>query len=340
MNDISGRAKKILHAVVSEYLTTGDAVGSHTLTRRYHFDVSPATVRSVMGELEDLGMLRHPHTSAGRVPTEKGLRYYVDTLLRVRRLSEPEREGIRGHVAQGGDVPDVMQRATQVLRDLSHLTVVVQAPRLENDTISHLEFVRLRDDQLLAVVAASTGQIQNKLVQIDFPLRAGDLEHINNYLKDLVTGQTLEVIRARVVEELAKDQIHHDELKSRALGLAAAAVPSEAHAAIIVDGQSNLLSATENLDRARAVLRGLEEKEFILRLLDRTLAAPGICVFIGAEANLADLTDISVVAASYGGDDRPLGTIGVIGPSRINYSKMISLVDFTADVISEALPKL
>jgi heat-inducible transcriptional repressor len=346
VNDVGHRAKKILHAVVSEYLATGDAVGSETITRRYGLEVSPATVRTVMSDLEEIGLLRHTHTSAGRIPTDRGLRYYVDTLLRVRSLSQTEKEDIRDRLGPAPtDVQEVMLRTTRLLRELSHLAVVVQAPRPESDAISHVEFVRLRETTLLAVIATASGQIQNKIVTTESPLSPSDLDRVNNYLNELVAGLTLAEVRARIARE-ADDERQKDQLESRALELARAAVvpPSSDNAggALLVDGQSNLLAATEDVDRAKRVLRTLEEKDLIVRLLDRTLDAPGICVFIGAEANFPDLTDISVVASSYGtsGEGRPLGTIGVIGPSRMNYSKLIPLVDFTAEVITEALPKL
>ncbi len=342
MNDPGARAKKILHAVVSEYLSSGEAVGSQTLARRYGLDVSPATVRNVMSDLEEQGLLRHLHTSAGRIPTDRGLRYYVDTLLRVRSLSNVEKDEIRERVGPvSSDPQEVMQRVSLMLRELSRLAVVVQTPRPESDSISHIEFVRLRDDQLIAVIAPASGQIQNKLVPIDFPLSPSDLDRVNNYLNELVHGLTLDQVRARIVQEIDKEK--NDPVLARALALAVAAVPADTSGGEIhVDGQANLVAVAEDLDRAKRVLRTLEEKDVIVRLLDRTLSAPGICVFIGSEANLADLTDISVVAASYGGggDDRPLGTIGVIGPSRMNYSKVIPLVEFTAEVITEVLPKL
>ena len=336
--DIGGRAKKILHAVVSEYLATGEAVGSQTVTRRYGLDVSAATVRNVMGDLEEIGLLRHAHTSGGRIPTDRGLRYYVDTLLRVRSLSTGEKEEIRERF--GGtrsDLPEMMQRTSRLLRELSHLTVVVQAPRPDSDVVEHIEFVRLREDQLLAVIASSSGQIQNKLVPLDVPLPPADLDRINNYLNSLVSGLTLDQVRTRLTSEIEGDRAAHDQLAARALQLAAAAVPTDTGAEVLVDGQSNLLSGQTDLERAKTLLRTLEEKDLIVRLLDRTLSAPGICVFIGAEANLADLTDISVVAAPYGGDGKPLGTIGVIGPSRMNYSRVIPLVDFTSEMISDVL---
>jgi heat-inducible transcriptional repressor len=338
--DIGTRAKKILHAVVSEYLATGEAVGSQTVTRRYGLDVSAATVRTVMGDLEEAGLLRHTHTSGGRLPTERGLRYYVDTLLRVRSLTTGEKGEIRERLGpSGGDVPDVMQRTSRLLRELSHLTVVVQSPRPESDVVQHLEFVQLREGQLLAVIAAASGQIQNKLVPVDFSLSPSDLERINNYLNGLMSGLTLDQARARLVEEVKGERAAHDELVARALRLASAAVPADPEPDVRVEGQSNLLAGKADLERAKLLLRTLEEKDLIVRLLERTLSAPGICVFIGAEANLADLTDVSVVAAPYGPDGRPLGTIGVIGPARMNYSRVIPLVDFTAEMIGEALGK-
>jgi heat-inducible transcriptional repressor len=343
VNEIGIRAKKVLHAVVSEYLATGDAVGSQTVARRYALDISAATVRAVMGELEEEGLLRHPHTSAGRIPTDRGLRLYVDTLLRVRSLSALEKDDIRGRLGPATETPEVMQRVARLLRELSHLAVVVQAPRPESDAISHMEFVRLREGQLLAVIASSSGQIQNKLIHLEAPVAPGDLDRINNYLNSLVAGLTLDQIRARVLQEIEheKERSVSDPVLAQALGLAAAVVPGGGGTSeILLDGQANLVAETTDLNRARRVLRTLEEKDQIVKLLDRTLAAPGICVFIGAEANLADLSDISVVAASYGIEERPLGTIGVIGPSRMDYSRVIPLVDFTADVITEILPRI
>jgi heat-inducible transcriptional repressor len=291
--DIGGRAKKILHAVVSEYLATGEAVGSQTVTRRYGLDVSAATVRNVMGDLEEIGLLRHAHTSGGRIPTDRGLRYYVDTLLRVRSLTAGEKDDIRERFSGAApDVSDMMQRTSRLLRELSHLTVVVQAPRPDSDVIEHIEFVRLRDEQLLAVIASSSGQIQNKLIPLDIQLSPGDLDRINNYLNTLVAGLTLDQVRGRLSAEIESERAVHDQLMAHALRLASAAVPSDAPSAVFVDGQSNLLSGNTDVERAKVLLRTLEEKDLLVRLLDRTLAAPGICVFIGAEANLADLTDI------------------------------------------------
>jgi len=344
VNDVGLRARNVLHAVVCEYLATGQAVGSQTVAQRYALGISPATVRSVMGELEDQGLLRQLHTSAGRIPTDRGLRLYVDSLLRIRGLSAGEKEEIRGRIGPPTETHEIMQRVVRLLRELSHLAVVVETPRLESDPISHLEFVRLHEGQLLAVIATTTGQIQNKLVHTDLPLAHGDLDRINNYLNRMIAGLTLAKMRARVLLEIEREKAHSasDPVLAQALDLAAAASAPQADSAgnLMLDGQSNLVAKAADLERARCVLRTLEEKDQIAKLLDRTLAAPGICVFIGAEANLADVDDVSVVASRYGKGGQPLGTIAVIGPSRMNYAKMISLVDFTADVITEMLPRI
>ena len=228
MSDIGSRAKKVLHAVVSEYLATGEAVGSHTVARRYALEVSPATVRAVMGELEDEGLLRHQHTSAGRIPTDRGLRLYIDTLLRVRSLSHWEKEGIRGQLGPATEIQDIMQRTARLLRELSHLAVVVQAPRPKSDEVSHLEFVRLREGQLLAIIATTSGQIQNKVVHVDFPLSPSDLDRINNYLNSLVAGLPLDDMRRTVLEEVWR--VKSDALKTFGPGLAGETVGEIEHA--------------------------------------------------------------------------------------------------------------
>jgi heat-inducible transcriptional repressor len=314
-------------------------VGSTTVARRYPLEVSAATIRNVMAELEEIGLLSHPHTSAGRIPTQRGLRLYIDTLLRVRSLSSGEKETIREHLAPAAEPQEVLHRVKNLLRELSHLAVVVQTPRPASEAVAHIEFVRLREGRLLAVIETTSGQIQNKLVPSDRTLASEDLERVNNYINSLVAGLTLPELRIRLAQEIEKER--ENVLKTQALTLAAAVVPHATTASeILLAGQSNLIAGATDLNRAERVLRTLEEKDQILHLLDRTLEAPGICVFLGAETNLADWADIAMVAVSYGGGDRPLGSIGVIGSSRMNYSKVIPLVDFTADVITEVLPRL
>lgn len=341
MADLSHRAKKILHAVVQEYLHTGETVGSRTITRRYGIDLSPATVRNVMADLEELGLLKQPHTSAGRVPTNDGLRFFIDSLLKVRSLSPAEKEQIRARYGlPPADLDEALQRTSRLLAEMSKQAAIVIAPAPERSRLEHVEFVRLRDGEILAVLVAQGGHVENRLVRVD--LDAAFLERVNNYLNELVAGRTLEEVRARVLEELGDEKNRVDELVSQALRLGQAVFTTEtATPGVIVSGQANILEPAHagdpaGVDRIRALLRTLEEKERIVEFLDRTLVADGIQVWLGAETPFAD-EHLSVIATPYGPEERPVGTIAVIGPTRMNYSKVIPLVDFTAELVSDVL---
>ncbi len=342
MAELTHRARKILQAVVQEYLHTGDAVGSRTLTRRYGIELSPATVRNVMADLVELGMLRQPHTSAGRVPTNEGLRFFIDSLLKVRSLSPKEKEEIRARYGlPPADLDEALQRTSRLLAEMSRQAAIVIAPAPERQTLEHVEFVRLRDGEILAVLVAQGGQVENRLVKIDGAPDAAFLERVSNYLDGLVAGRTLEEVRQRVIEELGDEKNRVDELVSQALRLGQAIFTPETAPGVIVSGQVHLLEPAHagdpaGVDRIRALLETLEEKERIIQFLDRTLAAEGIQVWLGAETPFA-ADDLSVVATPYGPDDKPVGTIAVIGPTRMNYSKVIPLVDFTAELVSDVL---
>lgn len=347
MSELNHRARKILQAVVQEYLHTGDAVGSRTLTRRYGIDLSPATVRNVMADLEELGLLKQPHTSAGRVPTNDGLRFFIDSLLKVRSLSAKEKEEIRHRYdLVGGDVDEALQRTSKMLSELAQQATIVISPGPDRQRLEHLEFVRLSGGELLTVLVAQGGQVENKLIRTELPADPAFLERVNNYLNALLGGKTLEEVRQLVLDELGKEKNQVDELASRALQLGHAAfgparteLPSPD---VIVSGSAHLLDRggeVVDVDKVRALLGALEEKERIVRLLDRTLSADGIQVWLGAETPFAEVADLSVVATPYGPEDRPVGSIAVIGPTRMNYSRVIPLVDFTAELVSDLLKK-
>lgn len=351
MADLNHRARRILGAVVQEYLHTGDAVGSRTVTRRYGIDLSPATVRNVMADLEELGLLTQPHTSAGRVPTNQGLRFFIDSLLKVRSISAKEREEIRGRYdLDASDLDAVLQKTSRMLSELAQQATIVITPLPERQRLQHIEFVRLPhlSGQLLAVLVTSGGQVENKLFRAEVPSDASFLERVNNYLNERVAGKTLEEIRHSVLEELGADKNQVDELAMQALRLGRAVLTADSAPAIIVSGQAHLLdqapgsvaagvSADDRVARLQKLLGVLEEKERVVQLLDRTLEAEGIQVWIGAETPFSEVADVSIVATPYGPDDRPVGSIAVIGPTRMNYSKVIPLVDFTAELVSGVL---
>lgn len=345
MSGLNHRARKVLTAVVQEYLATGGAVGSRTITRRHGVDISPATVRNVMSDLEEAGLLSQPHTSAGRVPTPQGLRFFVDSLLKVRTLTPREREELQARfpVGEGDELEHALREASRMLSELSHHTVVVLTPRLRQDVLEHLEFMRLPSGALLAVLVTRSGHVQNKLIHPRSPLGSDELARIHEFIKARLGGLALDEVRTRIESELRSERAQYDQLARRALELSRQAVqPSRDDAQILIEGQARLLDQPDvDVEKMKALFRALEEKETIVGLLAQTEQAEGLQVFIGAETQIEPLSDFSVVAASYGAGpgERPLGTLGVIGPTWMNYSKVIALVDFTAELISGAIKR-
>jgi len=336
--DLSRRAQKILHAVVTEYLSVGDPVGSRTVTRRHDLGLSPATVRNVMADLEELGLLEQRHTSAGRVPTTSGLRFFIDSLLKVRGLTPRERDEIRERVTAPS--PDeVMQRASRLLSDLTHHAAVILAPDPDESRLERIEFLPLRDGKLIAVLVTTDGRIENRLVIDD--VDSSRLERIHNYLNDLLAGMTLDDVRERVIRELGIDKNRYDEAVASALRLGHAVFVKqpERSADVVIAGQANLLDDVQP-DQIRDLLRTLEDKETLVRLLDRTRTADGLQVFLGTETAMSALSNSSIVGASYGPEEKPIGALAVIGPMRMNYGKVMSVVDFTAETVSQLLAEL
>jgi heat-inducible transcriptional repressor len=337
-NDLSRRAQKILHAVVTEYLQGGEAVGSRTVTRRHDLGLSPATVRNVMADLEEMGLLEQRHTSAGRVPTASGLRFFIDSLLKVRGLTPREKEEIRERVA-APSADEVVQKASRLLSDLTHHAAVILAPDPDQQRLERIEFIPLRDGKLIAVLVTTDGRIENRLLFED--IEAGRLERIHNYLNLLLSGMTIDEVRERVIREIADDKNKYDEAVAAALrlGHAVFAAQPERSASVVVAGQANLVDDVQP-ERIRDLLRTLEDKETLVRLLDRTRQAEGLQVFLGAETAMQALSGSSVVAMSYGPEETPIGALAVIGPMRMNYGKVMSVVDFTADTVSQLLAEL
>jgi heat-inducible transcriptional repressor len=337
-SDLSRRAQKILHAVVTEYLQGGEAVGSRTVTRRHDLGLSPATVRNVMADLEELGLLEQRHTSAGRVPTASGLRFFIDSLLKVRGLTPREREEIRERVTAPS--PDeVVQNASRLLSDLTHHAAVILAPDPDQQRLERIEFIPLRDGKLIAVLVTTDGRIENRLLFED--LDGSRLDRIHNYLNELLSGMTIDEVRDRVIREIAEDKNKYDEAVALALrlGHAVFVVQPERSASVLVAGQANLIDDVQP-EQIRDLLRTLEDKETLVRLLDRTRQAAGLQVFLGAETAMQALSASSVVAMPYGPGETPIGALAVIGPMRMNYGKVMSVVDFTADTVSQLLAEL
>lgn len=342
LTQLNDRSREIFRHIVDAYVETGEPIGSRTLSRQLGLNLSPATIRNVMADLEDLGLLFSPHTSAGRLPTEAGLRLFVDGLLEVGRLSREEQENIEGQCAAAGrGVNEMLEEATQTLSGLSRCAGLVVSPK-SDDPIKHIEFVQLGPGRALVVLVSAGGMVENRVVELPLGLPTSSLVEATNYLNARLAGRTLAEAKAQIGEEIEQHKAALDSLTSKLVeaGLASwGGSPSDR--SLIVRGQANLLedvTALEDLERVRALFAALETKEGMIRMLEATSAAEGVQIFIGAESELFGLTGCSVVVAPYTNQrEQIVGAIGVIGPTRINYARIIPMVDYTAKVIGRMI---
>ncbi len=341
--ELDDRARDVLRAVVQEFIVSGDPVGSQQLTRRGEFDVSPATMRNVLSELEALGYLEKPHTSAGRIPTNQGYRFFVDSLLQLKSPSPADQQLIEAGLSSvgSGGVEERMQEAGKVLHQLSHHAGVVLIPRPSAGSLQRIEFVRLGDDRALAILVGQGGQVQNKLVMLDRPVSSEELIHASNYLNELLrSAASIEDVRSRILQELETQRTQYDEVVARALKLGAAATDVSSAERVVIEGTGSFLESpefTDDVRRMRALFKALDDKHKLLSLLDRVQRAREMQIFIGAESEFGSQGDVTVIASPYGTDDQVLGTVGVIGPTRLDYQRVIPLVKFTARVLSRVL---
>lgn len=337
---LSDRSQKILEAIIEEYIASAQPVGSKALTRNHGIELSPASVRNVMAELEELGYLTSPHTSAGRIPTEKGYRFYVDSLLRVGDLEPRQKDQIALQYRQHGlQMADMLREASRTLSTVCHYTGLVMVPRLKSTIFRHIEFVKLAPRQVLAVFVTQSGLVQNKLIDVDEDLHPRDLEKITNYLNQTMAGLSIQEVRALIIAEMAQEKALYDNLLRRAFFLSRAALVDETAGDVIIEGTSHFLEQPEfaDLPRMKRIVRTFEQKSILVDLLDRGLEAKGVQVIIGSETACSELADCSLVTAAYSGKRGTLGTLGIIGPNRMPYATIIPIVDYTANLISRLL---
>jgi len=334
------RFKKVLEFIIMDYICSAEPVGSRTICKRYGIQLSPATVRNVMADLEDLGFLWQPHTSAGRIPTDKAFRFYVDEILNVRGLNQTQREKIRREyrISQY-DIPEMMRETSRILSGLSHYTGVVLTPKIASTIFKHIQFIRLSTDQILAVFVASTGAVQNRIIQMDNNLSQDELDKISRYLNEMLEGLTLAQVREKILKEMEGERIAYDRLMKQALKLGHKAFSSQEEKELYIDGKMNILDEPEfaDIEKMKGLFRAFEEKSLLITLLDKCLAAEGIHVTIGSESECSEMEDFSLVSSPYGRIDRTLGILGILGPRRMNYSRVIPLVEYTAQLLTEIL---
>lgn len=339
--ELTTRARDVFRLVVDAYLETGQPVGSRTLSKLATLNLSPASIRNVMQDLEELGLLASPHTSAGRLPTEQGLRLFVDGMMQVAEPSAEDRAQIEASLAEGGPIESALAHATAALSGLSACAGLVLVPKHER-VLKQVAFIPMSDEQALVVLVAADGTVENRVIAIPPGLQPSTLVEAGNYVSAMLAGLTLAEAQARVRRELEAERIAIDraaaDLVSR--GLAIWSVDGADRPVLIVRGQANLLdeSAVGDLDRVRQLLDELETKQDIAHLLDSAREGSATRIFIGSENKLFSLSGSSVIAAPYhGSDGRVVGVVGVIGPTRLNYARIVPMVDFTAQSLSRLI---
>ncbi len=342
VSELNDRSREIFRQIVDAYVETGEPVGSRTLSRRSGLDLSPATIRNVMADLEDAGLLYAPHTSAGRLPTEAGLRLFVNGLLELGGVSEGEREAIESRCAAAGkSLGQALEQATAALAGLSRCAGLVVAPKTERP-LRHLEFVPLSPGRALVVLVTQEGLVENRIVEVPLGVPPSTLTQASNYLNARLVGRSLEEAKTQLAQDIESQRAQLDDLTRKVVeaGLASWAGGDEG-SALIVRGQAKLLedvTALADLERLRALFDMLETKETLLKLLDSTRDGHGVQIFIGADNALFSVAGCSVIVAPYANSrEQVVGAIGVIGPTRINYARIIPLVDYTAKVVGRLL---
>jgi heat-inducible transcriptional repressor len=337
ISELSDRMREIFGLVVEAYLHRGLPIGSKALAGS--ISLSPASIRGVMQELEERGLLTHPHTSAGRVPTESGLRLFVDGIMQAAAPDPRERREIERQIARDQPIEEALAAASSALSGLSHAAGVVLAPKREL-TLKQLSFVPLDSKRALAVLVGTDGSIENRVVSLDSGTSAAALVEVSNFVNSQLSGLTLGEAEARLRTEIRerKEQIDAAAAELVASGLAAWTHDHARRPVLIVRGQAKLIddSAAEDLDRVRRLLDDLEEAQEIAQLLESARDAPGCRIFIGSENRMFALSGSSVIAAPYrGSQGEVVGVVGVIGPTRLNYARVIPMVDYTAKVVSK-----
>ncbi|MCW5694624.1 MAG: heat-inducible transcriptional repressor HrcA [Pseudolabrys sp.] len=342
---LNERSREIFRSIVESYLATGEPVGSRNLSRILPITLSPASVRNVMSDLEQLGLVFAPHTSAGRLPTELGLRFFVDALMQVGDLTEDNRRSIEAQVAGAGggkSMEAVLTEASQMLSGLTRSAGVVLTAKADT-RLKHIEFVRLEPERALAVLVGEDGQVENRVLNVPAGLPASALTEAGNFLNAHIRGKTLSELRAEIEAALAQGQAELDQLTQKiiAAGLASWSGGDTAARQLIVRGHANLLEdlhALEDLERVRSLFDALEAQRGVIDLLGRAERGDGVRIFIGSENKLFSLSGSSTIVAPYRDNaGRIVGVIGVIGPTRLNYARIIPMVDYTARVVSRLL---
>jgi len=337
---LSERDLYLFKSLVEHFIYDGQPVGSRTLARDTVLELSPATIRNVMADLEDAGLLHSPHTSAGRIPTAKGYRLFVDTLLRVNQLDSNEVERIVEELNPQQDIHSLLQRTSGILSDITKLASVVMLPRTEQMALKQVEFVSLSDNRILVILVISDQEIQNRIIHTARSYSSSELQKASNYLNNMFAGKDLPTIRSELLKELEKMKDNVNQLMQTAIEMAQQAfISKETSDDYVLSGQTNLMDVAElcDVERLKKLFDTFNHKRDILHLLEQSINAKGVQIFIGEESGYDVLDNCSVVTSPYEVEGQVLGVLGVIGPTRMHYERVIPIVDITARMLGSAL---
>ena len=334
------RQGEILEILVSDYISSAQPVGSRTIAKKYAGHLSPATIRNVMADLTEMGLLEQPHTSAGRIPTSVGIKIYVDTLLKTRDLTDGEKDTIRERCAGSEkEINQILKRTSRMLANVSHYAGLVATPSAKKVIFKQIQFLPLSRNRLLGIFVSRDGMVQNRLIEVNEDFSYPEIERITNYCNNFLMGLSLDDAREKISKELEMDYSEYDHLLKRAIQFSSEVLGNVPESDLMIDGEFLLLDMPEFAQGGhfKELVSELEKKRQVLHVLERCAEGGGVKIFIGSEANLGNMDTVGLVGAPYFKDGKVIGALGVVGPVRMDYSSVVPIVDFTSKVLSDVL---
>ncbi|MFZ5646674.1 MAG: heat-inducible transcriptional repressor HrcA [Bacillota bacterium] len=340
---MDARKQQVLLAIIMDYISTAEPVGSRTISRKFDLGVSPATIRNEMSDLEELGYIEQPHTSAGRIPSQKGYRYYVDFLMKKKDLTSQEEEIIRrGYEKKVRDIGQVVSRTSNILSQMTNYAAVVMTPRTNLSTFKHIQLVLMSPGQSMVIVVLSTGTLQHSIIQVPEEVTQVDLDTISGVFNAKLQGLTIDKIKLTLIREIYYELSKHKNILDLAMHLIHQGLTLNREDKVYMGGVFNILNQPEfkNIEKVKTLLGLLEQEELLRSLLEKNVPQEGLAVRIGTELNSEEVKDCSVVLATYHMDGKPAGTLGVLGPTRMDYAWVVSVVEHMTQNLSLTLEKM
>jgi heat-inducible transcriptional repressor len=339
--DLEPRAREVLREIILQHIANGEPIGSRTLSKCGKFQLSPASLRNVMADLEDLGFLQQPHTSAGRIPTDRGYRYFINHLMKSRALTLREREVIDEEVGNASEIDEVLHLSSSVLSKLSDQVGVIFMPTLLQFAIRSMDFILVADNRIMCVAVGVNGVVVNKVIETRYVCTRDELEKIGRYITIEFAGCTLDLIRRRLIRMTEQERTQHDQMLQKTISLGIEAVNDVApfEHELYVEGAASILNKPEYADAAsfRKTFLALQEKEKLVEILETCLSEEGLQILVGSESDFTQMHNFSIVARRYGSASAPLGMVGIIGPMRMEYARMAPLVDYLSRALSRKI---